>query len=110
MQVHGSSNSTVAHEPKNQCNHWLILVGLGIIGTILSLMMVPNSAIYLSLGLLTILPGLFIFHQRSALDHLDHKSFGLSLIFLGFVLAWAIAWFVMLCYFRYTNFLFAIYL
>ncbi len=97
---------------------WSILIGLGIIGTALSLLVIPISFIPIVFGIIMLVLGIGIFHAHQS----DHNSirflkpikqkryFGLTLVFIGFTLAWIIAWFVFLCYFRYSTYLFATYL
>jgi len=104
---------------------WLIIVGIGIIGTLISLSIIPISLIPLLIGLITAIFGFLIYNQIRrnkcqrknvlAKDIMmvkikNNNYLAYSLIFIGFTLAWIFAWFLFLCYFRYSTYMITIYL
>ena len=97
---------------------WSILIVIGIIGTGISLLLIPISPIYIVLGIMLLLFGHAVLYIHQT-DHniikipkiIKQKAyFGFALIFSGFTLSWILAWFTFLCYFRYSTYLFTIYL
>jgi hypothetical protein len=110
---------------------WVTLLGIGIIGTFVSLQMIPIYPIFIVLVLILTLYG-FIVHEsfkkcneqnngtrievtkkasvNSRTRIKDNSSLAYLLIFIGFTLAWMIAWFVLLCYFRYSTYMLTVYL
>jgi hypothetical protein len=107
---------------------WTILVAMGIIGSVLSLLIIPLSLITIVFGIPILVCGIYFVHgihyglnndkiknlhgvkSVSKMHYLSNHNVGLALIFSGFVFSWVFNWFVLLCYFRYSNYLFAIYL
>ena len=97
---------------------WLLLIVLGIIGTIISMLVIPISPIPIVLGLLSLVTGIImhysLLNMKTNFSTEDSKTqnnyFGFALIFIGFTLAWLIAWFIFVCYFRYSTYMFTIYL
>ena len=69
-------------------------------------------------GILLLLLGFGILHTHQTDQNIiripkvikQKAYFGLTLLFIGFTLAWILAWFAFLCYFRYSTHLFTIYL
>ena len=110
---------------------WVMIFGIGVIGTFVSLQIIPIYPIFIVLGLLLTIFG-FIVHNsiKKATDQSNgtriqaskkvplnsrfriknNSSFAYLLIFIGFMLAWMIAWFVLLCYFRYSTYMLTVYL
>jgi hypothetical protein len=122
--------------PKKRHGHgkklfWSIMIVLGIIGSGVSLLIIPLSFIPIIIGVTLFLTGLLIIHytmkdlkfkkkqmknsittyNTSCISDLkNHCYIGLTLIFSGFILAWVFSWFMVICYFRYSSFMFAVYL
>jgi len=99
-------------------NFVVYFVGLGIIGTGLSLLVIPISPIPIVLGIMLLVTGFGIFRTHQTDQNIikipkvikQKGYFGLTLVFTGFTLSWMMAWFVFLRYFRYSTYLFTIYL
>jgi hypothetical protein len=107
--IRDSSSKTVIN--RKIINWWILLI-LGIIGSGLSLLMIPGSPILFIMGFILFLMGLYVFHN-APFDPYKIKQkhlVGFSLIFTGFLFAWLFVWLVSIYYFRFSNSLFAIYL
>ncbi len=97
---------------------WPILIGLGIVGTALSLLIIPISLNPILFGIIILVFGFGIFHAHHTDQNIirlpkvikQKGYFGLTLVFIGFTLSWIIAWFGFLCYLRYSTYLFTTYL